>query len=108
MNATLKAGSSAILQDGTSLDVRFITMPFKQHTFREFGHLFIRDKQDNVDYLPSSGRGDIVFTFQIPVYFLKTGMWTFYVDARAGDEGNTCLFAGSVTQWLEGDMDDED
>lgn len=84
-------------------------MPFKQTTFRELGHLSIRDEQgDLVDYIRSSGRGDIVFDLQIPVYFLKTGMWTFYVYARAVDKGNTCLFAGSVAQWLEDDMDDDD
>lgn len=29
-------------------------------------------------------------------------MWTFKVDARAGDADNTCLFAMSLTQWLDG------
>lgn len=31
-------------------------------------------------------------------------MWTFKVDARLGDKDNTCLFAMSLTQWLEGGM----
>lgn len=52
--------------------------------------------------MPSTGPSEIVLDFQIITMFLKTGMWTLKVDARAGDVNNTCLFAGKMTQWLEG------
>ncbi|KAE8394406.1 hypothetical protein BDV23DRAFT_147114 [Aspergillus alliaceus] len=50
----------------------------------------------SVDYLPTSGRSDILLDFQIPTMFLKSGMWTFKVDARLGDKDNSCLFAMSL------------
>lgn len=108
VNATLKVGSSAVYPDGSIEKSEFITIPFKARAFRDQAHLLIRDKSgDTVDYLPSSG-GDILFDFQIPYIFVKSGTWTFTVDARAGDDGNTCLFAGSVTQWLEGGLDNDE
>jgi hypothetical protein len=35
----------------------------------------------------------------LPGMFISTGMWTFEVVVMLGDE--RCLFAVSVTQWLE-------
>lgn len=54
--------------------------------------------------MPTTG-GDVLldFDFRIPRIFLRTGEWTFQVDARLGDEGDTCLFAFESVQWLEGE-----
>lgn len=52
--------------------------------------------------MPSSGDSDILVDFQFIPMFLRTGMWTFKVDARLGDSENTCLFAMSLAQRLEG------
>lgn len=83
-------------------------MPLKTTPFNSLAHLLIRDDRGvQVDYLPSSGVGDVVLDFQIPTMFLRSGTWTFSVDARAGDESNTCLFSMSVTQWLDGCLDDD-
>jgi hypothetical protein len=72
--------------------------------FNRLAHLIIRDDRGlQVDYMPSSGDGfDILVDFQFLPMFMRSGMWTFKVDARAGDGNNTCLFAMSLTQWLNG------
>ena len=54
--------------------------------------------------MPSSDRSDILLDFQIPTMFLKSGIWTFKVDARLGDIDNTCLFAIALTQGLDGKL----
>lgn len=96
-------GASAVYPDGTSDSYDFITVPFKTSPLNDRSHLVIRDKSGaQVDYLPSSGRGDILLDFEIPNIWLKTGTWNFYVDARPGDKDNMCLFAMSVMQRLEG------
>jgi hypothetical protein len=106
VHATLTIGSSAVYPDGEREVAQYMTLPFKTAGFGDAAHLLIRDDSGMpVDYLPSSGRGDVLLDFQIPTVFLKSGTWTFSVDARAGDESNTCLFAMSVTQWLDGHMD---
>lgn len=62
-------------------------MPLKTAPLDGAGHLLNRDSNGiQVDYLPSSGRSDMLLDFQIPVMFLKSGMWTFKVDARLGDK----------------------
>lgn len=52
--------------------------------------------------MPSKGYSALLLNFQLPSLFIRSGTWTFNVDARIGDEADTCLFAMSVTQWLEG------
>ncbi|KAH6884141.1 hypothetical protein B0T10DRAFT_608969 [Thelonectria olida] len=105
-DATLKVSGSAVYPDGERDETESVTIPFKTIGFNSYAHLVIRDDRGiQVDYLPSSGRGDVLLDFQIPTMFLESGTWTFSVDARAGDESNTCLFAMSVTQWLDGCMD---
>lgn len=104
-NATLAVSSSAVYPDGSRVDPEFVTVPLRTMRLSDDAHLFIRDIHGNqVEYMPSSGRSDFLLDFQIPGMFVKSGMWTFNVEARLGDEANTCLFAMSVTQWLEGGM----
>ena len=80
-------------------------MPFKTTSFNDSAHLLIRDARGvQVDYLPSSGRSDVLLDFQIPTMFLKSGTWTFNVDVRLGDKNNTCAFAISLSQWLDGPL----
>jgi hypothetical protein len=75
----------------------------KTTSFNNNAHIAIRDARGNqVDYLPSSGGGGILVDYWIPSMFMKSGTWIFTVDARLGDENSTCLFAMSLTQWLEG------
>jgi hypothetical protein len=78
-------------------------IPFKTMPYNDLAHLTIRNVSGvQVDYMPSSDRSDLLLDFQIPTIWLRSGMWTFKVDARAGDANNTCLFAMSLTQWLDG------
>jgi len=70
-------------------------------TFADTAHLSIRNATGAyVEHFDSSGRNDILSDFAIPGMFLQTGTWKFEVVARLGD--GTCLFAISLTQWLEG------
>lgn len=105
INATLIASSSAVYPDGSRDGSLAVTVPLRTMRLSDDAHLFIRNSHGaQVEYMPSSGRSDILLDFQIPAMFLKSGTWTFDVEARLGDEANTCLFAMSVTQWLEGGM----
>ncbi|XRM46846.1 hypothetical protein ABZX51_009870 [Aspergillus tubingensis] len=105
VNATLKVSASAVYSDGSHDDEHSTTGPLRTTSFNDLAHLTIRDARGvQVDYVPSSGRSDILLDFQILTMFLRTGMWTYKVDARAGDVDNTCLFALSMTQWLEGGL----
>ncbi|KAJ6029881.1 hypothetical protein N7460_010147 [Penicillium canescens] len=105
IDATLPVNSSAVYRDGSYLEPKSLTMPLKTVLINDAAHFIIRDSTGaQVDYLPSSGRGDILLDFQIPSMFLKSGMRTFKVDARLGDKDNSCLFAKSLTQWLDGGL----
>jgi len=104
-NATLIINMSVVYPDGKSEGPRSYTTPFKTVSFNDYAHLTIRDARGTqVEYLPSSGRGDALLDFQIPTVFVRSGTWTFDVEARLGDEGNACVFAMSLTQWLDGAM----
>lgn len=104
-NATLVVSSSAVYPDGSRADPSAVTVPLRTMPLSDDAHFFIRDSHGaQVEYMPSSGRSDFLLDFQIPTMFVKSGMWTFNVETRLGDEANTCLFAMSVTQWLEGRM----
>jgi hypothetical protein len=74
-------------------------------SMNDLAHLLIRDERGaQVEHLLSSGRSDVLLDFQIPTMFLRSGTWTFGVDVRLGDEADTCVFAMSVTQWLDGGL----
>jgi hypothetical protein len=94
---------SAVYADGTHDDEKAYTIPLKTTSFNDLAHLTIRDAGGlQVEYMPSSDTTGILVDYVIPAMFLKSGTWTFKVDARLGDAENTCLFAMSLTQWLEG------
>ncbi|KAL3447268.1 hypothetical protein BJX65DRAFT_308326 [Aspergillus insuetus] len=103
INATLKISASVVYADGSHDDEQSYTVPLKTIPFARLAHLVIRDARGvQVDYLPSSDDSDILVDFQFLPMFMESGMWTFKVDARLGDSDDTCLFAMSLTQWLEG------
>ncbi|RAO66046.1 uncharacterized protein BHQ10_002058 [Talaromyces amestolkiae] len=102
VDATITVSSSVVYPDGSYDDEQSVTLPLKTTPYNDIAHLLIRDADGNqADYLPSRRQSDIIFDFQIPTMFLKGGMWTFKADARAGDKNNSCLFAMSLTQWLQ-------
>lgn len=99
--------ASVVYPDGCYEDPRSLTIPLITTPAGDLAHLVVRDATGaQTDYLPSSGRGDVLLDFQFPTMWLRSGMWTFKVDARLGDEDNTCLFAMSLTQWLKGGLRD--
>ncbi|KAL4981296.1 hypothetical protein BDW68DRAFT_172606 [Aspergillus falconensis] len=103
VDATFEIGASVVYEDGGHDDEKSYTFPLKTTSFNNNAHITIRDARGNqVDYLPSSGGGGILVDYWIPSMFMKSGTWIFTVDARLRDENSTCLFAMSLTQWLEG------
>ncbi|KAL4794689.1 hypothetical protein BDV19DRAFT_364628 [Aspergillus venezuelensis] len=102
-DATVEIGVSVVYEDGGHDDEKSYTFPLKTTSFNNNAHIVIRDARgDQVDYLPCSGDGGILVDYWIPSMFVESGRWSFTVDARLGDENRTCLFAMSLTQWLEG------
>ncbi|KAB8226950.1 uncharacterized protein BDW43DRAFT_304978 [Aspergillus alliaceus] len=105
IDATLSVSGSVVYPDGSYTEPRSLTMPLKTISINDAAHLIIRNSNGTqVDYLPTSGRSDILLDFQIPTMFLKSGMWTFKVDARLGDKDNSYLFAMSLPQCLDGGL----
>ena len=101
----MKISCSATYPDESSNEAKSYVMPFKSTVFNDAAHLLIRDESGNqVDFLPSTGRVDVLLDFQIPTMFWKSGDWNFEVDARLGDANDTCLFAFRVVQWLDGGL----
>ncbi|KAG4430461.1 hypothetical protein IFR05_014050 [Cadophora sp. M221] len=111
-NATLKIRSTVTYPDGSSDVHESLTIPFKSMVFNGAAHMVIRDESGKqVECLPGVGRGDVLLDFQIPNLFLRSGMWRFGVEARIamgdgyGDRnGDGCLFAFELVQWLEGGL----
>ncbi|KAL9106464.1 MAG: hypothetical protein Q9227_008495 [Pyrenula ochraceoflavens] len=105
--ATITITGSAILPDGKHEDAKSYTVPLRTTAFADAAHLSIRDATGAyVDYLSSSGRNDILTDSVIPGMFLRTGTWTFEVVAKLDD--GTCLFAISLTQYLEGRLKEQE
>lgn len=102
-DAAITITSSADLADGGHEELRSTTVPFQSMPIGEMGHLAVRGPGGvQVDKLPSSGDSAVLFNFVFPAIFIETGTYTFTVDARAGDEKNTCLFALKMTMFLKG------
>ncbi|KAJ5174821.1 uncharacterized protein N7482_000698 [Penicillium canariense] len=76
VDATLSVSSSAVYPNGSYEDAESVIMPFKTTPFNDLAHLIIRDARGTqVDYIPSSGRSDILLDFHIPTMFLKSDGW---------------------------------
>ncbi|KAL4874380.1 hypothetical protein BJY04DRAFT_226127 [Aspergillus karnatakaensis] len=105
VDATITARSSAIYADGSMADEQSLTLPLKTMGLSDEAHLVIRDSDGHgIEYMSSSDRNDFLLDFQLPFWWLRSGLWTFKVDVRLGDADNTCLFALALTQWLDGDL----
>ncbi|KAF2813235.1 uncharacterized protein BDZ99DRAFT_460514 [Mytilinidion resinicola] len=104
-SATLTITLSAILSNGEHEDETSYTVPLRTTGFSLAGQLSIRNSTGAyVEHLSSSGHNDILTDCQLPGMFIRTGTWTFKVVAELED--GTCLFAITLTQWLEGGMKD--
>jgi hypothetical protein len=101
MNATFTATSSAVYANGDIDEPMSITLPLRTSTYREDAHLAIRDADgSHVDYLTMGGPNDILLDLALPGWAMRSGQYTFEIDARLEDE--TCLFAIALTQRLKG------
>ncbi|KAM4066416.1 hypothetical protein HRG_000520 [Hirsutella rhossiliensis] len=98
--AKLSITLSVVLPDGQHEDPKTYTVPLCTTAFGDAAHLSIRNATGAyVDHL-GGGTNDILVDCAIPSVFLQTGTWTFETVASLDD--GTCLFAMSLTQWLEG------
>ncbi|KAK3325222.1 hypothetical protein B0H66DRAFT_114538 [Apodospora peruviana] len=105
-NATLSITLSAVLEEGNrKQEARTYTIPLRTAELAEEAHLGIRNATGAyVDYLTLKGRNDILTDNWIPGPFVETGTWTFEIVASlTKDKNEVCLFALTLTQWLEGD-----
>jgi hypothetical protein len=67
--------SSVVYADGSHDDEDSVTFPLQTTPFNDLARLTIRDSRGvQVDYMPSSGRSDILVDFQILTMFLRSGM----------------------------------
>nr|POF17826.1 hypothetical protein CFP56_13238 [Quercus suber] len=102
-HATLAFTLSAVYEDGSTEESRTYTIPLRTRTYRADAHIAIRNASGiHVEFLSVNGPNDILADFEILRQFLRSGDWTFEVVGRLADE--TCLFAVSLTQWLNGDL----
>ncbi|CAH0047713.1 unnamed protein product [Clonostachys solani] len=105
--ATLNITIDRLDPDGKPDDPSSYVIPLK--AFRAemgIGQLSIRHTNGTyVDYLPGPGESEILAELIIIGMFVETGLHTFDIVARLGDENKTCLFAFSHTQWLENSWD---
>lgn len=93
---------SRVRPDGSSEGPQTYTVPLRTTAFNDVAHVSIRNARGaHVEYL-TGGRNDILADFQFPTMFVKRGTWTFDFVAKFADDN--CLFAISLTQWLEGGM----
>ncbi|KAJ5371835.1 hypothetical protein N7517_003841 [Penicillium concentricum] len=73
IDATLSVSSSVVYPDGSYLEPSSFTMPLKTIPINDAAHFIIRDSNGTqVEYLPSSGRCDILLDFQLSTMFLKS------------------------------------
>ncbi|KAF4154341.1 hypothetical protein CNMCM6069_009425 [Aspergillus lentulus] len=73
INATLKVSASTVYPDGSHDNEDSTTGPLKTTPFNDLAHLTIRNTYGvQVDYMPTSGRSDILLDFQIPTMFLRS------------------------------------
>jgi len=86
---------------------RTYTIPLRTAELAEGAHLAIRNGAGAyVEHLTlEEGRNDILTDYWIPGMFVQSGVYTFEVVARLGEEEEegegTCLFAVTLTQRLE-------
>jgi hypothetical protein len=74
--------------------------PFRTTSFNDLAHVSIRNATGAyVKHFASNGSNDLLTDSLLPGLFINTGMWAFEVVVKLGD--GRCLFAVSVTQWLE-------
>jgi hypothetical protein len=91
---------SAFLADGKIEKPQSYSAPFRTTPFGDLAHVSIRNATGAyVEHFDSNGRNDMLTDSLLPGLFINTGMWTFEVMVKLED--GRCLFAVSVTQWLE-------
>lgn len=103
-NATITINTSAKLSNGDVDSGPPLVFPLKTIARSSLiGHFAIRDEDGRyVDHLTVEGQNDLLADNVFMGMFTKPGEYTFEVVARLHDE--TCLFAVSLTQWLDGEV----
>lgn len=75
VDATLSVSGSVVYLDGSYMEPRSFTIPLKTISINDAAHFVTRDSNGTqVDYIPSSGRSDVLLDFQIPTMFSRSGI----------------------------------
>jgi hypothetical protein len=99
-SATLSVTVSADLADGGRKEPSTTTIPLRSNGNMNARISIFETYGSFVDHLTVGVRVDILGDARIPSIFVEKGTWTFEFVARSGD--GTCLFAMTLTQWLDG------
>ncbi|KAI1125968.1 hypothetical protein F5Y10DRAFT_220863 [Nemania abortiva] len=105
-NATASLTMTADLDSGKHDGPITYTVPFRTTPLGQPGLITIRNVYEGteVDYLTYDTLHDVLVYCMIPKMFVRSGTYTFEIVTRLEDE--TCIFAYTLTQWLEGDLRD--
>lgn len=99
--ATISFTSSAVYDNGEVHEPATQTMPLKTFKANEYSHLAIRNQYgEYTEHLTMGLYNDIVANMWLPGIWMSSGVYTFEIVAKLEDD--TCLFAFSLTQHLEG------
>lgn len=102
--ATITFTTSAVYDNGELDEPATHTMPLKTFKANMYTHLAIRNEDgvhtEHLSMRPYS-YNDIVANIWLPGIWMLSGEYSFEIVAKLEDD--TCLFAFSLTQHLEGD-----
>ncbi|KAK6063810.1 hypothetical protein SCUP515_12137 [Seiridium cupressi] len=97
--ASLRITLQAKLASGEEEEPRTYTIPLVTTSWGHT-HLSIRNAEGVHERTLSPGQNDVLTDYWIPGMFVRTGAWTFHVEAVLPD--GRYLFGFKLTQWLQG------
>lgn len=103
--AQLRITVSAELVAGDLLEPMVYTIPLTTFAIDDIAHITIRYRGGKFGGPLQPGINEILTDYWFPAMFLKTGQYTFKIEAfllGEGPEEDKYLFAFQVSQWLSG------
>ncbi|KAK9769874.1 putative Ubiquitin 3 binding protein But2 C-terminal domain-containing protein [Seiridium cardinale] len=97
--ASLRITLQAKLASGEEQEPRTYKIPLVTAAWGHT-HLSIRNAEGVHERKLSPGQNDVLTDYWIPGMFIRTGAWTFHVEAVLPD--GRYLFGFKLTQWLQG------
>jgi hypothetical protein len=102
-DAKFQVTNSAELPSGEKLEPMTNTIPLRTFAADEIAHFTVRFPGSRFGGPLQPGVNEIVTDYWLPGMFVKTGMWTFKIEAilpGKGMEEDRYLFAFQMSQWL--------